>query len=160
MFFFFLGDQEWEHSNWKAFSVVLSLMNRKFPNMSIGAFRTFIELASKQTHVFKRYANLKELSEIIGIPYAVFTRHIDSLSVGLPGSEGANLIQKVPVGDNQKSKTVELTQDGANLLKEIATFLDQTRDYRQRHWLDDLPRPAPPASKRPGRKRIRRRVPA
>jgi DNA-binding MarR family transcriptional regulator len=91
----------------------LAYVRDSYPNMTVGAFASFLALGRNQRRNWDEARSLKEIAAEIGINYPTFTRHVDVLGDGVGSADGLALVGKrIDPAGGMKERRVAMTERG------------------------------------------------
>lgn len=99
------------------FSAAVEYTRRIYPQMTIGAFATFVTVASLRGRSLPSTATT--LAAQLGVPVTTIFRQCDQLSDGVRGAPGMKLLNKEQGEKDSRERALKITIDGLNLLTGI-----------------------------------------
>lgn len=132
MFFFFMPDYIiMKDPEWEALVEVLDLVRGRYPKMTVGTLCTFIEIARTQKDLYQHELVMTDIAEKWEIPYPTLARQTDLLGDGLGKRDGLKLIKKVNTPNQNKTKFIDITPEGRELLLTIYGIINKEGGFRK-----------------------------
>lgn len=124
MFFFFLGAREpFESPHLESFAHALDLVQRRYPEMTIGQLSSFLRVGLAPDDVGQHVSVSDIVDRSPSQGYPTVARQLDQLGDGTTKGPGMGLIDKRPDPADRRNRHVAISRKGKALLQELDMVL-------------------------------------
>lgn len=95
--------------------------------MSIGTLAAFVRVARLIPQLAANELTLRDIAEMMDVPYTSFVRQVDLLCEGTAAVRGLNLLEKGVHPEDRRARQVRLTKKGGQLLHRLCLCMGPTR---------------------------------